>query len=224
MKYFEKKRKLIHFLEDWWRIDKENGGFVSENGVFRRGRGGQDNETTRDARENWKVFENYLEFNPICAKHVFFATRMSCEQVTRSSRQNPMWQNLKNFSNCFLRLEGPLASKSWWELWSILSKLVIRASTCEPVVKWVAKILKPTKFENFLSLFHDWGLNSPENHESFWVSSQLGSRDWIDPREWVANIELHSIWNFENFQNKNTFQKQLKYSKIFLCLISIWLS
>ena len=52
MKYFEKKRKLIHFLDDWWRIDKENGGFVSENGGFRRGRGGQDNETTRDARKN----------------------------------------------------------------------------------------------------------------------------------------------------------------------------
>ena len=29
---------------------------------------------------------------------------------------------------------------------------------------------------------------------------------------------------FENFQNKKTFQKWLKYSKIFLCLISIWLS
>ena len=48
----KKKRKPIPFLEDWWRIDKENRGFVSENGGFGRGRGGQDNETTRDAREN----------------------------------------------------------------------------------------------------------------------------------------------------------------------------
>ena len=30
MKYFEKKRKPIPFLKDWWRIDEENGGFVSE--------------------------------------------------------------------------------------------------------------------------------------------------------------------------------------------------
>ena len=64
---------------------------MSEDGGLGRGRGGQDNETTRDARENWKVFENYLEFNPICAKHVFFVTRISREQVARSSHQNPVW-------------------------------------------------------------------------------------------------------------------------------------
>ena len=52
MKYFENKRKVVPFLEDWRRIDEENGGFVSENGGFGRGRGGQDNETTHDAREN----------------------------------------------------------------------------------------------------------------------------------------------------------------------------
>ena len=72
MKYFENKRKLIPFLEDWWRIDEENGGFVSENGCFGRGRDRQDNETARDVGENWKVFENCLEFNPICAKQAFF--------------------------------------------------------------------------------------------------------------------------------------------------------
>ena len=33
-------------------IDEENGGFVSENGGFGRGRGEQDNETARDVREN----------------------------------------------------------------------------------------------------------------------------------------------------------------------------
>ena len=44
MKYFENKRIIIHFLEDWWMIDEEDGGFVSENGGFGRGRGGQVNE------------------------------------------------------------------------------------------------------------------------------------------------------------------------------------
>ena len=91
MKYFENKRKPIPFLEDWGRIDEENGGFVSEDAGLGRGRGGQDNETTHDARENWKVFENCLEFNPICAKHVFFVTRISREQVAKSSHQNPVW-------------------------------------------------------------------------------------------------------------------------------------
>ena len=92
MKYFENKRKPIPFLKDWWMIDEENGGFVSENGGFGRGRGGQDNEIASDVRENWKVFENCLGFNPICAKHAFFTTRMSRKQVTRSSCQNPVWQ------------------------------------------------------------------------------------------------------------------------------------
>ena len=85
MKYFENKRKPIPFLENWWRIDEENEGFVSENGGFGRGRGGQDNEITCEVRENWKVFENCLEFNPICAKHAFFAIGMSREQLTKIS-------------------------------------------------------------------------------------------------------------------------------------------
>ena len=30
MKYLEKDRKLIHFLEDWSWDDEENGGFLKE--------------------------------------------------------------------------------------------------------------------------------------------------------------------------------------------------
>ena len=56
MKYFGNNKKPIPFLKDWWRIDEENGGFVSENRGFGRGRGGQGNEDARDARKNWKVF------------------------------------------------------------------------------------------------------------------------------------------------------------------------
>ena len=44
MKYFEKIRKPIPFLEDWWRDDEENGGFVNKHGEFGRERNGQDNE------------------------------------------------------------------------------------------------------------------------------------------------------------------------------------
>ena len=56
MKYIGNKRKPIPFLEDWWRIDEENEGFVSENGGFGRGRGELDNEDARNVRENWNFF------------------------------------------------------------------------------------------------------------------------------------------------------------------------
>ena len=87
------------------KIDEENGGFVSENRGFGRGRGGQGNEDARDARKNWKVFENCLGFNPICTKHAFSVTRMSHEQVTKMSRQNPLTQILKIFLSVFRDLE-----------------------------------------------------------------------------------------------------------------------
>ena len=86
---------------------------MSENGGFGRERGGQDNETTCDVRENWKVSENCLGFNPIYAKHAFFATGMSCKQVARSSRQNLVRQILNNLSKCFLWLEGPIVNKAF---------------------------------------------------------------------------------------------------------------
>ena len=56
---------------------------MSENGGFERGRGGQDNEIARDARENRKAFENFLGFHPICAKHTFFPTGMNRKQVAK---------------------------------------------------------------------------------------------------------------------------------------------
>ena len=56
---------------------------MSENEGFGRGRGGQDNEDARDVRKNIKVFENFLGFNPICAKHMIFVIGMSREQVAK---------------------------------------------------------------------------------------------------------------------------------------------
>ena len=56
------------------KIGEENGGFVSDNKGFGRGRGKQDKVCARDVRENWKDFKNFLRFNLICAKHMIFAT------------------------------------------------------------------------------------------------------------------------------------------------------
>ena len=134
LKYIENKRNPIPFLEDWWRIDEENGGFVSDNGGFRRERGGQYKVCARNMRENWKVFENCLRFNPVYAKHAIFATQLTREQVTKMSCQNPV----KILFKSFLRLEDPLVRESW----NLLYKLATRASTHDQV----AKMTKTQKF------------------------------------------------------------------------------
>ena len=38
-------------------IEEENGDFVSDNGGFGRGRGGEDKGCARDVRENWKFLK-----------------------------------------------------------------------------------------------------------------------------------------------------------------------
>ena len=113
------------------KIDEENEGFVSENGAFGRGRGEEDKVCLHDARENWKVFENYLRFNPICAKHMIFATQMTHKQVAKTSRQKPIYKILKILSKSFSRIRDPLAS----ELRKLQCSLAIGASTRDIVVK-----------------------------------------------------------------------------------------
>ena len=81
----------------------------------------------------------------------------------------------------------------------------------------VTKILKAQIFEIFLSLFHNWGLDQPENcQELLCKLTTCLTREVELPKQGCIVFEI-----FENFQNKNTFQKQLKHSKIFLCLINI---
>ena len=151
---------------------------MSKNRGFRRGKGGQDNVGARDARENWKVFENCLWFNPICAKHTIFTTGLTCKQVVKMSRQNPFNKILKIWSKCFLQLEGPLVSKLRGESWILLCKLVTGASTRDQVAKLSCENAKNSEIlKYFLSIFCDWGIDSPESHESFCVSLRLGSCD-----------------------------------------------
>ena len=219
MKYFMNKRKLIPFLEDWWRINEENGGFVRENGGFGRGRGKQDNEKACDAWENWKVFENCLEYDPICAKHMFFETGMSREQIAKSSRQKPLTQILKNLSKCFSRLGSPLASKSRRKLQIILSKLVTGASTRKPIAKLGhGNVKNPEIFKFFYVFFVTRGLTCQKSTRNWGLATGVTCKN-ESPEQSCTVFEI-----FDFFQNKNTFQKQLKYLKIILCLINIWLS
>ena len=117
-------------------------------------------------------------------------------------------------------------------------------------LKWLAnessselpKTLKPRFWKKFLNLFRDYDLHSLTSWE--WVANALGwkteksiflknflslFRDWVDHsrviREWIAKRQSCKFFDFcENHSNQNTFQKQLKYSKIFLGLINKCLS
>ena len=82
----------------------------------------------------------------------------------------------------------------------------------------------PEFLKKFLSTFHNWKSHQSGICETFCVSSQLGPRNSHDSQVSRQKAEL-KIFGFlrKNFK-QNTFQKQLKYSKIFLCLTNIWLS
>ena len=127
---------------------------------------------------------------------------------------------MKNLTKCFLRLEGLLASKSWRELRSILNKLATGASTREPVAKVSRENDKNLENWNFSKSFSRLGAWLARELRELLSKLVIGlTRESESPKQSCTIFEI-----FENFQNKNTFQKQLKYSKIFLCLISIWLS
>ena len=169
------------------KIDEENGGFG-------RGRGRQYKVCARDIRENWKVFENRLRFNPICAKHTIFATQLTREQVVKMSHQNPLNKILKILSKSFSRLEGLPASESQ----NLLCKLETRASTCNQVAKMSCENdQNPEILKNILSVFRDWGIHLPGNCESFWVSSRLAWPMSESPKKSCKNFGFS-----ENFQNK----------------------
>ena len=90
LKYFENKRKPIHFLEDWWRIDDENGGFVSENGGFMSGRGGQDKVCARDAWENWKVFKTVLNLTLFVQNMRLLRLEWVASKLSKRVTKNPL--------------------------------------------------------------------------------------------------------------------------------------
>ena len=58
MKYFRKNREPIPFLEDWWRDDEENGGFLKEHSEFGRGRQWTVTISEGKMKSFWKLPEN----------------------------------------------------------------------------------------------------------------------------------------------------------------------
>ena len=135
LKYIENKWKPIPFLEDWWRINEENGGFG-------RGRGRQDNKGARDMRET-KIFLK------IVLDLTLFVQNMQFSRLDWLARKSPKWvakipwtKFWKFCLKCFSGLEGPLASKSQRKSRILLCKLVTWASTREQVAKLSREIPK----------------------------------------------------------------------------------
>ena len=66
-------------------------------------RNGEDSEQSQKFEGKLK---KCLKTDLVFAKHVFFETEVSCQQVARSSCQNTQRQNYEKFSKCFSQLEG----------------------------------------------------------------------------------------------------------------------
>ena len=66
--------------------------------------------------------ETSFKTAPVSAKHAIFATGLSRHTVASSSRQITQEQKFENFSKCFSRLEGLLASELRAEPWKSLSE------------------------------------------------------------------------------------------------------
>ena len=109
------------------------------------------------------------------------------------------------------------------------------------------KHFKPKVLKNFLSVFHDWKSHSRGSRElsreNLYVPLATGpstceqvaktdprSRDCGMRLDWPATESQKQgntgFFKFSVFEEQNTFQKQLKHSKIFLCLnqqrLSMW--
>ena len=100
------------FLEDWRRNDAKMEIEICDTEclgqIQLREKWGRQWTVIKIWGKNWKSFKNYLRN----AKHMFFVTEMSRQQVVRASYQNIQRQNCEKFSKCFLRLEGLLARES----------------------------------------------------------------------------------------------------------------
>ena len=168
-----------------------------------------------------KVFENDLENNPQYAKHAIFTTEPSCMKVAKTSLEKPRNQKFEKFSKCFSRLESlpmresrgeprkSLYTPRNWTFYPWTSRHIEPRETYKP------KILK-----NILSIFVTGTLTHQWVVKNFFVGSQLGHATG-PTHDWVARTGQHCFWRFWQFlQKQNTFQKQLKHTKIFLCLIN----
>ena len=80
--------------------------------------------------------------------------------------------------------------------------------------------LKTQILKNILSIFRDWGIDLPVSREKSLCGLTTGTCDWTNLRLSRQNRATLFLKFLTFLQKQKTFQKQLKYSKIFLCLIN----
>ena len=81
-------------------------------------------------------------------------------------------------------------------------------------------MLKTQILKNILSIFCDWGNDLLVSHEKSLCGLATGTCDWTNLRLSRQNRATLFLKFFTFLQKQKTFQKQLKHSKIFLCLIN----
>ena len=132
MKYFEKNRKSIPFLEVWRRDDDENGGILRETRwVCEREMNGQDNEQLKWTRENKKFLKTILKAQNTRFLWLRWVTNKSPNQVTKTHVKK-FWKTcLSVFCNWKVHPQG-IHEGSHGSFWVNLTN---GASTREQVAK-----------------------------------------------------------------------------------------
>ena len=74
--------------------------------------------------------------------------------------------------------------------------------------------------KKFLNIFCDWDFDPSVSHVNLLCKLITGACDWLDSRPSRQNKATQFLKFLIFCKNKKTFQKQLKHSKIVLCLIN----
>ena len=80
---------------------KNNGGFWEKHGEFVREMNKQDNEQSQYTRENWKVFENYLDKDRKAQNTWFSWLDWVVNKSPKQVAKNSCDKILKNFPSVF---------------------------------------------------------------------------------------------------------------------------
>ena len=82
------------------------------------------------------------------------------------------------------------------------------------------EILKTQILKNIISIFRKWGIDPLVSCKKSLCGLATGTCDWVNLRLSCQNRATLFLKFLTFLQKQKTFQKQLKYSKIFLCLIN----
>ena len=131
MKYLEKIRKPIPFLEDWSWDNEEQWRFLGETRWVWEWRTNKTMNSQKSSRENWKVLKTVLKAQNMRFSRLYQVVCKSLGQVAKQLRD----KILKNLSKCFSWLKGPPKRKSRRELRKFMYNLATGASTRDQVAK-----------------------------------------------------------------------------------------